>query len=98
MQGNHADAARRFMAGIGAEHHALTFEDLTVDPDRTIAGLNDFLGLDLRLEDFEKIYRGPLYRRRWSKTDYAKAIARYLYCSKLRRAAITFPQAPRDAS
>jgi len=43
------------------------------------------LGTKLKLEDLKKVYKGTLYKRRWSIFDYSKAIlksAGYKYILK----------------
>lgn len=82
------DASRAFIRAIGAEYHEVTFEDLIEHPDRAVAGLNAFLDIDLTVEDVRAVYRGALFRRRWSGVDLVKAWLRYLYCSRVRGARV----------
>jgi len=68
------------------------FDDLILMPDNMIEKLNDFLGTELKLEDLKSIYNGPLYHKRWSKFDYAKATLKFLYYKYLLRSIIEFPR------
>lgn len=79
------DASRAFLGGINADYREVTFEDLIERPDRAVSGLNAFLDLDLTVDDVRAVYRGELFRKRWSAFDLLNAQFRYLYCSQIRR-------------
>ena len=50
--------------------------------------LNKYLDLDLTVDDVRAVFKGPLFKTRWSRLDLVKAYARYFYCSRIRRARI----------
>lgn len=62
-----------FLREKGLPQHTVEFEDLIVKPGETIAALNDYLGTELTLDDLKAVYRGELYKKRWTRLDYLKA-------------------------
>jgi hypothetical protein len=72
-QGNIMNAARQVIAESSLDCMELTFEDLIVDPERSIERVNRFLDVGLTLDDFKQVYRGTLYRPRWKRSDYVYA-------------------------
>ncbi len=96
IQANTSEASRAFLAEHGIPYHRLTFEDLIVTPERALAGLNDFLDLELTLDDLTRVYRGQLYRRRWSRLDFAKGRLKLAICQHVLRQVLEFPQARRQ--
>lgn len=73
-----------FLSKHGLPHCTVTFDDLLLKPEETIATLNQFLDSGLSVDDLKQIYRGPLYRLRWSRVDFLRAYLRFLTKSLLR--------------
>ena len=53
----------RFIEEARAPVLQLSFEDLLLDPEKTLARLNGFFGLELSLGDLQSVCREPLYRK-----------------------------------
>lgn len=81
-----------FLNRDGIKYYDLTFEDLINDPDKSICDINKFIGTHLDLSDLRAIYKGPLYRSRWSKRDFIKAKVKFLYYKYVLRDIIRFPR------
>lgn len=54
-------------------HIKLSFEDLLLTPEKTLDGLNGFLGLDLTMDSLRSVFRDPLYRKSRNFKDYVVA-------------------------
>lgn len=67
------DSIRRFFADTGVEHMELQFEDLLLQPERTIDRLNAFSDGSLQLADLRAVYRGDLYKKPKGGADLLKA-------------------------
>lgn len=78
-----------FLEENALPHTHLSFEDLVLRPDTTLATLNDFLGTRLRLEDLRTAYDKPLYRQPRGFRDLllASAIHGKNYFQRIDRAA-----------
>jgi O-antigen/teichoic acid export membrane protein len=73
------NAIREFLVDSGADFMQLSYEDLVVAPELTIARLNGFLGTTLSVAGLRSVYHKPLYRTpRGSIRDYVKAVLIYL--------------------
>ena len=57
----------------GLPHIKLSFEDLLLTPEKTLDGLNGFLGLDLTMDSLRSVFRDPLYRKSRSFKDHVIA-------------------------
>lgn len=60
------------------QHLPILFDDLIVQPDATIARINDYLGTSLSVADLQAVYNQPLYRAPRTSLDFAKAALIYL--------------------
>lgn len=68
----------RRVAGFGRPVLQLGFEDLLLEPERTLDRLNGFFGLHLTLEDLLAVSREPLYRRSRGWRDFVEALLVYV--------------------
>jgi len=85
IQQNCRNAAMNFLRNNDLDFINISFEEFIVSPEETIEKINSYLGTKLKLEDLKKVYKGTLYKRRWSIFDYSKAIlksAGYKYILK----------------
>jgi hypothetical protein len=66
----------RFLEEMHLPFMRASFEDLLLEPQETIARLNDFFALELALDDLRSVYREPLYQksRNWKDLVLAAAI------------------------
>jgi hypothetical protein len=72
------DSAIDFLRENGVPYLHVRYEDLIVDPSRTIEELNRYLHTNLTVEDLRRIYHKPLYKKpRSSWFDVAKAVMIY---------------------
>lgn len=55
-----------------------SFEELLLRPERTLAALNDFLGVELTMDHLRQVCREPLYRKSRGWADFALAALVYL--------------------
>jgi Sulfotransferase family len=56
----------------------ITFDELVIEPERSLDRLNGFLGTQLTLEDLKAVYHGELYRApRGSLWDFLTAVLIY---------------------
>lgn len=86
------NASHRFIKQEGLEHFIMTFEDLILHPDESLSDINGFLETNLDIEDFKAIYKGQLYRKRWSQFDYFKAKMIFSYYKYILRTIVEFPR------
>lgn len=93
IERNAFDSIRLFIEQYAPSVLEVLFEDLIVRPDSTIRQLNDFLGASLTVEQFDAIYRGSLYRKRWNKRQQLKAMLKYTTVRHLFGKRIRFPRA-----
>lgn len=56
----------------------LNFDNVLMEPEKTIGQLNDFLGCQLTVDDLKAIYHGELYRKPRDTKDLVKAGLIYL--------------------
>ena len=68
----------KFLNENSAQHISLKYEDLIVEPEKTIHRLNDFLGSSLSFSDLQQVYTGELYRKPKRLKDFLKAAAIYV--------------------
>ena len=85
-------SSHNFLDREGFHYHDLTFEDLINNPEKSIYGINQFIGIHLDISDLREIYRGPLYKSRWTKRDFFKAKLKFLYYKHISRDIIRFPR------
>lgn len=69
---------RAFLEENGLTYEQLSFEDVVVRPEQTVAKLNAFLGTSLSLADVQEVYHKPLYRKPRALSDLFKAGAIYV--------------------
>ena len=69
-----------------------SFEQLLCSPELTLQRINKYLGTQIIMEDLMSIYKGSLYRLRYSRFDYIKARIAYLFYRYIRRDYIKFPR------
>lgn len=81
-----------FLKQENIDFFRVTFEDLIVTPDDTIEKINAFLEIDLDIHDFNSIYKGPVRKLRWSKSDFFAAQCKFAYYKYLKRDTIIFPR------
>lgn len=86
-------SCHEFLSQERVEYLALTFEELILTPEKCIENINCLIGSNLDISDMKAIYRGPLYRVRWSKADFLKAKMKFLYYKYILRGIIRFPRA-----
>ena len=55
-----------------------SFEDLLLEPEKTLNDLNAFFGLELALNDLQSVCRDPLYRKSRGLKDLALATLIYV--------------------
>lgn len=55
----------------------LSFEDLLLEPDKTLGRINEFFGLELSLSDLQRVCRAPLYRKSRGWKDFVLAALIY---------------------
>ena len=72
------NSLRTFIVENNLPSLELLYEDLILQPEVTLAGLNQFIGSQLSLTDLQQIYRGKLYELPRGKIDGLKAWAIYL--------------------
>lgn len=82
----------QFVKEARIPYHELTFEQLILEPEKSLVGLSEFLGKEISMEEFRAIYRGTLYKKRWSGFDYMKARLKFLGYKYLIREVIRFPR------
>jgi hypothetical protein len=80
----HEDDIKASFTNFVEENHlpclSLRYEDLIQRPAETLEKLNDHLGLNLTVDDLQKVYTKPLYKApRSPLADYAKAALIYLW-------------------
>ena len=69
-----------------------SFEQLLCSPELTLQRINKYLGTQIIMENLMSIYKGPLYRLRYSRFDYIKARLGYLVYRYIRSDYIKFPR------
>ena len=73
-----AESAVAFCKEAGLPYLHVRYEELIVTPEKTLEGLNRFLGTTLTVDDLRGIYRKGLYKMpRRSALDHVKAICIY---------------------
>jgi len=71
------DSYAEFLEENSLGYIRINFEDFMLHPEKNISELNDFLGINLSLEDFKRVYKGIIYKRRHGIFDFLKAVAIY---------------------
>lgn len=66
-----------FVASTGRPHLALSFEDLLLQPEPTLARMNQVFGTQLGLADLQAVCKEPLYQRTRGWADALKAALIY---------------------
>jgi hypothetical protein len=64
-------------------HLELVYEEILLQPERTLDRLGEFLGREIPIADLRRFYRGRLYCRRHGVADYLRAVL--IYCRNFRR-------------
>lgn len=57
---------------------SLTFEDLILFPQRMMQLMNEALETSLSVEALERVYKGKLYKRRYHRVDYFRALGKFI--------------------
>jgi hypothetical protein len=73
IHGNCLDSSYNFFSKHSIQFLYLTFEELILNPKHTITRINNFLDINLSIQDFKNVYRGEFYKTRWTKRDFIKA-------------------------
>ena len=89
---NCIEASSSFFEGEAIDYHRLSFEDLLINPDKSIDDINNYIGTSLAVADLKKLYKGRLYEARWSKKDFLKAKIKFFYYKYLLKDVINFPR------
>ena len=92
VEQNCIDHARLFLKQNHLDFLDITFEDLMLHPDKSIARINEYLGIYLTVNDLDRIYKGKLYKLRWETFDFYKAQLKFFYYRFVRRDATCFPR------
>jgi len=71
------NSAKEFLSCNSLDHLHVTFEDILLDPEKTLQNLNQFLSTELTHNDLLNVYRGKLYSKRWNARDFIKACFKY---------------------
>lgn len=67
------DSIREFVADNNLPCLELNYEQILVQPEASIAKVNDYLGSELTVDDLRAIYNGELYKKPRGKVDFLKA-------------------------
>lgn len=67
-----------FVKERNLSHIELTYEDLIIEPEKTLAQINQLANCSLELEHFKEIFRGHLYKKQHGLKSLIKAILIYL--------------------
>ena len=78
------DSFKRYLQQQGKGYSEFKFEDLQLQPERTIERLNAQLGIELTMEDVRRVYNKPLYKKSKRLKDWFEALAIYLKNFSLR--------------
>lgn len=70
----------------------LEFEELLLKPESTLPRVSLFLESNITVEDLRGVYKGPLYRVRYTKRDWYEALLRYYLYRYVKRDYIRFPR------
>lgn len=97
VETNCLEHSKAFFKQENLDFLPVVFEDLLVDPQKTIQQLNAFLEIDLNLQDFISVYKGPLYKPRWSKLDAHKAAIKLAGYKYIKQDIIAFPRKKKGA-
>ena len=92
IHGECIDSSYNFLNRERIQYHDLTFEDLIVRPEKSIDDINKFIGTHLDISDLRAIYKGPLYRSRWTEIDFFKAKVKFFYYKYILRDIVSFPR------
>lgn len=91
---NYHKSLKRFLGQFGGHNVLeLTFEEFLLHPSRCIDRMNAHFGTTLSMDDVTTVYRGPLFRKRYSTSDYVRAVLQYTIKKYLFHDVITFPRA-----
>lgn len=92
MNENYLKSVKVYLKNNNLDMDEYLFEDLILDPEAFIKKLNDRLELKIQFKDVLQIYKGRLYKKRYSSIDYGLARLKYLFYRHLKRDYITFPR------
>jgi len=67
-----------FLERHGLPYLQASFEDLLLEPEKTLARMNEFYGLELTMDDLRTVYHEPLYRKSRGFKDLVTATLIYL--------------------
>lgn len=91
INNNYQKNAKIFFDKYHINPHKILFEDFILHPEKTIDKLNMYLNTKLSVEDFKSIYKGQLYKKRYSVFDCVFSIFKYLIYRYLKRDYVVFP-------
>ena len=72
------DSIREFIADNDLPCLELNYEQILVQPEASVARINEYLGSELTIDDLRAVYRGDLYRKPRDTMDFLKAGLIYL--------------------
>ena len=67
-----------FVEQNDAQYVDILYEELIVDPESTIRRINAAVNTELSVSDFEKVFRGDLYKKQHGPKSFLRASAIYL--------------------
>lgn len=95
MNRNYTVSIDRFVDGYQIPVHNCLFEDMILEPENFLQDLNRRFELGLGMEDLLAVYKGALYRKRYSGIDCIRARIAYWAYRYLRGDHIRFPRGDR---
>lgn len=72
------DSIRSFLKSNSPDYLEFEFEDLLLEPEKTIGRINQYLGTELTVDDLRAVYRGELYKKPKGLRDLMLAVMIYL--------------------
>jgi len=92
IENNCIKYSNKFFHEVGVNFLNISFDELILHPEKTIKKINNYLSINLSLKDFQAIYKGSLYKLRWTTLDFYKARMKYCYYKFIKRDATHFPR------
>jgi len=92
VEQNCIDRARLFLRQNHLDFLDLSFEDFMLHPNNSISRINSHLNIDLTVNDLFSIYKGELYKLRWTTIDYFRSQLMYCYYKIIKRDVAIFPR------
>jgi hypothetical protein len=92
MNNNYIKSCELFFRENGISCLACKFEDIVVSPNRWIENVNAFLGTQIEMQDIKSVYKGKMYKKRYSRLDFLRARIMYIIRRYLTKDYITFPR------